>query len=137
MDTTTTMVDKPESRSSSDGDKGSSEERFRYIGFNVFPSKVPEFWKDEAERKAHLDKVQEAHGKFVPLSRSNSLVAARAISGTERWMLTVTSALMAISPFLPWFRFTRGSEKLYYSGISLLLNMGPIREYLALGSGLL
>lgn len=132
------MAEKHESRTPSDGEgERSSEDRFRYIGFNVFPGKAPEFWKNETERKEHLEKVRETGGKFVPLSRSNSLVAARAMSATERWMLTVTSALMAASPFLPWFTFTRGTESLSYSGVSLLLHAGSVREYLALGPGLL
>jgi hypothetical protein len=114
-----------------------SEERFRYIGFNVFSGKAREFWKDDSERQAHLAHVRESGGRFVPLSRSNSLVAARAISAPERWMLTATSALMALSPLLPWFSFTRGSEKLSYSGLSLLFHAGAIRQYLALGPGLL
>ena len=114
-----------------------SEERFRYIGFNVFSGKAREFWKDDSERQAHLAHVRESGGRFVPLSRSNSLVAARSVSAPERWMLTATSALMAVSPFLPWFSFTRGSEKLSYSGISLFLHAGAVRQYLALGPGLL
>jgi hypothetical protein len=114
-----------------------SEERFRYIGFNVYSGSAPEFWKDDSERQSHLAHVRESGGRFVPLSRSNSLVAARSISAPERWMLTLSSALMAVSPLLPWFTFTRGTEKLSYSGLSLILNAGVVREYFALGPGIL
>lgn len=115
----------------------SSDERFRYIGFDVFPKSVREFWKDDSEKQAHLAHVRETGGKFVPLSRSNSIVAAGSISRPERVMLAVTSLLMAVSPFLPWFAFTRGDVKFSYSGISLLFGTGAVKEYLALGPGIL
>jgi hypothetical protein len=115
----------------------SDEERFRYIGFNVFPKDVREFWKDDSEKQAHLAHVRESGGKFVPLSRSNSIVAAGSLSRFERLMLTFTSLLLAISPLLPWFSFTRGEQKFSYSGFSLLFQSGVVREYLGLGPGLL
>lgn len=114
-----------------------ADERYRYIGFDVFPAGGGEFWKDDGERQAHLAHVRESGGKFVPLSRSNSIVAAGAISAPERLMLSITSLLLAISPLLPWFSFTRGGEKFFYSGIVMLFKAGVVREYLALGPGLL
>jgi len=136
MDTVLRMAEEKDSRSNPDG-VSSPEDRYRYIGFDVFPGAAPEFWKNDEERKAHLEKVHTTGGKFVPLTRSNSLVAARAISPFERWTLVVTSALMVVSPFLPWFSFTRGTETLSYSGISLLLNVGSVQGFLSLGPGLL
>lgn len=136
METVLRMAEEKDDKRSSEGDL-SPEERYRYIGFNVFPGKAQEFWKTEEERKAHLEKVRETGGKFVPLTRSNSFVAARAMSSFEHWTLVVTSALMAASPILPWFSFTRGTETLSYSGISLLMNVGSVREFLSLGPGLL
>jgi len=130
--------DKPRAdRPSSSGQEQIPEERFRYIGFEVFPKHIREFWKSDGERQEHVAHVRETGGRFVPLSRSNSMVAAGAISLPERITLTLTSALLAVSPFMPWFSFTRGDTKFSYSGISLLLNWGPVREFLALGSGLL
>jgi len=114
-----------------------AEERFRYIGFNVFPKGIQEFWKNDGEKQAHLAHVRESGGKFVPLSRSNSIVAAGSLSKAERLMLTLTSLLMAVSPLLPWFSFTRGEQKFYYSGLSVLFHLGVVREYLGLGPGLL
>lgn len=136
METVLRMAEEKDERPKSGGES-SPEDRYRYIGFNVFPAKAPEFWKSEEERKTHLEKVRETHGRFVPLTRSNSLVAARAISGFERWTLICTSLLMAISPLLPWFSFTRGTETLSYSGISVLMHAGSVHGYLALGPGLL
>lgn len=123
--------------SSSSGQDGVPEERFRYIGFEVFPKHVREFWKSDSEKQEHLAHVRESGGRFVPLSRSNSMVAAGALSMPERLTLTLTSLLLALSPFMPWFSFTRGDAKFSYAGFSLLLNMGPVREFLSLGPGML
>ena len=136
METVLRMAEEKHEKRNSE-DEVTPEERYRYIGFNVFPGKAQEFWKTDEERKAHTEKIRETGGKFVPLTRSNSLVAARAMSPFERWTLVITSALMAASPFLPWFSFTRGTENLSYSGISLLMNVGSVRGFLALGPGLL
>ena len=135
METALRMAEEKDERRNSE--EVSPEERYRYIGFNVFPGKAQEFWKTDEERKAHTEKIRETGGKFVPLTRSNSLVAARAMSPFERWTLVVTSALMAASPFLPWFSFTRGTETLSYSGISLFMHMGSVTGFLSLGPGLL
>lgn len=134
------MVDqdppRPAGKRASESDP-SSDERFRYIGFDVFPKGNVEFWKNDSEKQAHLAHVREAGGKFVPLSRSNSIVAAGSVSTPERVMLTITSLLLAVSPFLPWFAFTRGDVKFSYSGISLLFQSGAVKEFLGLGPGIL
>ena len=114
-----------------------AEERYRYIGFEIFPRRFREFWSSDAEQKQYVEHVKEAHGKFVPLSRSNSIVAAQSMSMFERVVLTISSALLVIAPLLPWFSFSRGDERFVYSGYVLLLKAGTVLEYFSLGPGLL
>jgi len=117
------------------GPAPSADDRYRYIGFDVFPGKIRKFWKDDSERDGYLSHVREAHGKFVPLSRANSIVAAQAMSNTERLLIAMGSLLLVLAPFFPWFSFTRGTEKFMYSGYTILLKTGPIMKFLSLGSG--
>lgn len=114
-----------------------AEDRYRYIGFEVFPKRIREFWKSDADRMAHLAHVREAGGRFVPLSRSNSMVASDPLSLSDRIVLTIGSILLLMAPLMPWFSFTRGDEKLVYSGYVLLFKAGAILEYFSLGPGLL
>ena len=113
----------------------SADDRYRYIGFDVFPKQTKPFWKSDAEQKAHLDHVREAGGHFVPLTRSNSIMAAPAISRAERIMIGLSSLLLFLSPFLPWFSVSRSGERFVYSGYVMLLKTGPILDFLSLGPG--
>ena len=115
----------------------SNDDRFRYIGFDVFPKDESDFWNDESERARHLSRVKKAGGKFVPLSRSDSIVASQSMNPWERYILSGCSVALLAAPFATWFSFTRGDEAMSYSGLSLLFGMGPIMEYLALGAGAL
>lgn len=115
----------------------SKDERYRYIGFDVFPRDESDFWKDESEHARHLARVKKAGGKFVPLSRSDSIVASQSLSTWERYVLGGCSVALLAAPFATWFSFTRGDEAMSYSGLSLLTGMGAIMEYLALGAGAL
>jgi hypothetical protein len=119
------------------GSDAQASERYRYIGFDVFPKRAKEFWKSDAERATHLAHVRETGARFVPLSRSNSLVASPVLSGFERIVLTLTSLLLVAAPFMPWFVFTREGERLSYSGFSMLANTGTVMSYLSMGAGLL
>jgi len=122
---------------SAKGNDASAEDRFRYIGFDVYPGRIREFWKSDSERISYLTRVKETAGRFIPLNRSNSFVASSSISLTERIILTLSSLLLLISPALPWFSFTRGDETFSYSGLSVLMGAGSITSYLAMGSGIL
>jgi hypothetical protein len=115
----------------------SKDERYRYIGFDVFPRDESDFWNNESEHARHLARIKKAGGKFVPLSRSDSIVASQSLNKWERYILSGCSLALLAAPFATWFSFTRGDETMSYSGLSLLLGMGPIMDYLSLGAGAL
>jgi hypothetical protein len=117
--------------------EATAEERFRYIGFEVFPRRVREFWKSDSERAEHLGKVREKGGKFTPLSRDNSIVAVGELSLAERLVLTFSSVLLIVAPFLPWFTFSRGGERFSYSGLRMVTEAGTVMNFFSLGPGLL
>lgn len=114
-----------------------AEDRYRYIGFDVYPGDIKEFWRSDAEKNSYLARVKETAGRFVPLSRANSFVAAAVLSLTERIILTVCSLVLLASPFLPWFTFSRGEETFSYSGIAVAMNAGSITHFFGMGSGIL
>lgn len=122
-------------RAATNGGDSVGDERYRYIGFDVFPKRMREFWRSDEERNTYLKRVHETAGRFVPLSRANSFVATQALSGFERMILTLSSALMVVAPALPWFSFTRGEERFAYSGLALLMNIGSVTSYLSMGAG--
>jgi hypothetical protein len=131
------MSDQKDMRNEAAANPEAADDRFRYIGFSVYPGKIKEFWHSDAEKNSHLARVKETAGRFVPLSRANSFVSASALSLTERIILTICSLALVVAPFLPWFSFTRAEQAFSYSGISLAMNAGSITHFLGMGSGLL
>ena len=131
------MAEQEKTRTQAETDGSGAEDRYRYIGFEVFPRRIREFWKSDTEKSRHLAHVKETGGKFQPLSRSNSIVAAQSLSMSERIILTFSSLLLIVSPLFPWFSFTRGDEKFVYSGFVMLLKAGSVLDFLSLGPGLL
>jgi hypothetical protein len=130
------MTDQEEKKpAKTKGEESSAEERYRYIGFDVFPKQAKPFWKSDSEEKSHLEHVKESGGHFVPLSRSNSIMAAPAISRAERLMIGLSSLLLLLSPFLPWFSVSRGGERFVYSGYVMLLEAGAVMDFISLGQG--
>jgi hypothetical protein len=105
-------------------------ERYQYIGFEVFSDKPQSFWKNDEERKSYIQQVKAELGSLY----RNSVVYAAVISKVDRIFITVASVMMILAPFLPWFRVKTlyGSES--FLGITGLFSMGgmvvPLSIYL-------
>ncbi len=110
-----------------------SEERFRYIGFDVYPSKSSSVFKDTAEEQKYLDKIRKRGTSWSALDRDFSLVNVPAFSSADRLILTVFSFLLVLSFFLPWFSFKWGEQTYSFSALTALLNVGKISDFVALG----
>ncbi len=76
--------------------------RFRYIGFDVFPGKPKDLFKSDAEKKKYEELNQEKRSKGEILREQCTLLEER-ISGLDRLVLTVASIVVLLSLFLPWY----------------------------------
>jgi hypothetical protein len=112
------------------------ETRYRYIGFEVYPKKPKRFWKSDEEKRRLLEEVKKKSAKTAVEERDHSLVRALVFSGVDRMILTVTSLLLTISFFLPWFS-VRGE---YFSfkilGVGYFLKLGTLLGYAPLSGTL-
>lgn len=101
----------PETKPSSTVDAQVSDERYRYIGFDVYPKHVPPFWKSEQEQQQHLDHVRSGTG-VSSLERENSLLHDESMTATDRIVLTIAGSLLAATTLLPWvsFRTIQGTD---------------------------
>jgi hypothetical protein len=79
------------------------EKRFKYVGFDVQPGKIKDLFKSEAEKEEWVEKVRERRKKSGSRIRDASSFEKPRVAGYEKAVLTVTSLLMVISLFLPWF----------------------------------
>lgn len=109
------------------------DERYRYIGFDVYPAKAERVFKDPAEEQLYLEKVKKKEKSLPGFERDFSLVYVPAFTRSDKIILTVFSFLLTIGFFLPWVSFTRMGTKLSFSGLTALLNIGKISDFIALG----
>jgi len=76
--------------------------RFKYVGFEVHPGKIGDMFKSEAEKEKWVENVREKRKGGSRLRERNSFDEPR-VAGYEKIVLTITSLLLVVSLFLPWF----------------------------------
>ena len=109
------------------------DERYRYIGFDVYPAKAERVFKDPAEEKLYLEKIKRKEKTLPGFERDFSLVYVPAFTKADKIILTVFSFLLTASFFLPWVSFTQLGTKFSFSALTALLNIGKISDFIALG----
>jgi len=109
------------------------DERYRYIGFDVYPAKAERVFKDPAEEKLYLEKIKRKEKTLPGFERDFSLVYVPAFTKADKIILTVFSFLLTASFFLPWVSFTQLGTKFTFSALTALLNIGKISDFIALG----
>lgn len=89
----------------------SEAQRFSYIGFEVFPGKPKDLFKNEAERDQLVKSVKARREKGDTIRDHNTLMEER-LSGGERLVLTLACLVILGSLFLPWFSaYTETEQK--------------------------
>jgi len=84
-------------------------ERFRYIGFEVFPKHIPRFWKSDVEAREYLDRVSVGAGESS-LVRDFSLLQQEAMGRVDRIVLTITGILLLATMVMPWAGYTTAAR---------------------------
>jgi hypothetical protein len=110
-------------------DKISEDLRFKYIGLEIFPKKVKDFWKDEEEKRKYLEKIKEEKSQATLLDRDYSLVKVSVFSKTDKIVLSITSFLLAISLFIPWFSVRGEHLHSSYIGLGIIFKLGTLFGY--------
>lgn len=80
----------------------SEDQRYRYIGFEVYPGKPKDLFKSEAEKEQLVDAVVKRRTRGEILRDQCTLLIER-VSGTERLFLAAASIVVLLSLFLPWY----------------------------------
>lgn len=78
------------------------EQRFRYIGFDVFPGKPRDLFRSESEKQSLVKTIQlrrERHDRV----RENSPLLEKRVSSFDRLIMTVGCVVILLSLFLPWY----------------------------------
>jgi hypothetical protein len=93
------MVQNDQKETSAEG----SDLRYRYIGFDVYGSKVKRFFKSDEEKKQHEQAVKEYSKSHYSSIRSGTEVAKELLPASNRIILTLTSLGLIVGSLLPWF----------------------------------
>jgi len=116
--------------------KTTEETRYRYIGFDVYPKKSKKFWKGEQEKKNYLEEVKKRGFGSALAESGHSLIRAVVFTKVDRLVLTVTSLLLTISFFLPWFSIRGEFFSSQVLGFGFFLKMGTLFGYAPLSGSL-
>ncbi len=80
----------------------SDKDRFRYIGFEVFPGKPKDLFKSDAEKQKLIDARREKKKKGE-IIREECILFEERVSTFDRIILAIASVVMVASLFVPWF----------------------------------
>ncbi len=80
-----------------------SDERYKYVGFDVFPGKIGSIFKSDEEHKSLIQKVMNKFNRSEGEVRDRCTLIEERISKLERYFLTLAAVLMIAALFTPWF----------------------------------
>lgn len=80
----------------------SESQRFRYIGFEVFPDQPKELFDSDSEKKRleDINKLKREQGNIL---RENCTLLEERVSSGDRIVMMIASAAIVIALFLPWY----------------------------------
>jgi hypothetical protein len=81
-----------------------SEVRFRYIGFGIYPKRIPKFWKSDAEADEYAKRINLGDGLSTE-GRDFSLLHVVPVSKADRIVVTIVAVVMLATLAMPWVNF--------------------------------
>ena len=82
----------------------SDKERFKYVGFDVFPGRVKDLFRSDAEKDKLVDWVrQKRTNRDLGALRDDCTLLEARVSLSDRVVLTVACLFMVAALFFPWY----------------------------------
>ncbi len=82
--------------------KISEKERWKYIGFDVFPGEPKDLFQSEDEKKKLVEGVRARLAHHEHLRTDCTLLEER-VSASDRMFLAIASVVVVLALFLPWY----------------------------------
>ena len=79
------------------------EDRFKYIGFDVFPGKAGNIFKSEEERRSLVERVRAKLSRSQSEVRDGCTLLEVRLSRVEKGFLTAAAVALIVALFIPWF----------------------------------
>jgi len=111
-----------------------SDVRFRYIGFGIYPKRIPRFWKSDAEADEYAKRINLGDGLSTE-GRDFSLLHVVPVSKADRIVVTIVAVIMLATVAMPWvsFRTISGTDFTLTWGGALGTLMGGLSTAFAGG----
>jgi len=106
---------------------------FKYLGFEINPGKVQDFWKSEEERKKYLKDIKGRGGQLSVLDRESSLLNVQLMRSADKIISFIGNIILVIAFFLPVYSISLSGKSISGSAISFFLNLPFIGSYAAWG----
>ena len=106
---------------------------YRFLGFDVYPGKVKDFWKSDDEKKNFVKQVKASGGQISVLDRDTALLNIKSMTIIDKAISIIGGALLILAFFLPVYSIDPSGRGISGSGISYFLNLPFIGSYAAWG----
>ena len=113
--------------------KTDSDAIYRYLGFDVYPGKVDDFWKSDDEKKSFVRQVKASHGQISILDRDTAILNIKSMTAVDKAVSIIGGAILVLAFFLPVYSIDPSGRGISGSGISYFLNLPFIGSYAAWG----
>lgn len=113
-----------------------ADDVFRFLGFEIHPGKIKDFWKSETEKKEFVGHVKARSGKLSVIDRDGSLLSQVSMSVSDRIISLIGGAILIIAFFLPVYSVGPSGRVASGSAISYFLNLPFVGSYAAWGGGM-
>lgn len=102
---------------------------YKYLGFEIHPGKIKDFWDSEEEKKKYVKGVQARGGQISVLDRDASIVNIRLMTSADKIVSIIGSIILIIAFFLPVYSIDVYGNNLSGSAISFFLNLPYVGSY--------
>lgn len=113
--------------------KPDSDAIYRYLGFDVYPGKVDDFWKSDDEKKRFVRQVKARDGQISLLDRDTAILNIKSMTVVDKAVSIIGGAILILAFFLPVYSIDPSGRGISGSAISYFLNLPFISSYAASG----
>ncbi len=113
--------------------KPDSDAIYKFLGFDVYPGKVENFWKSDDEKKHFVRQVKARNGQISVLDRDTALLNIKSMTIVDKAISIIGGAILILAFFLPVYSIDPSGRGISGSGISYFLNLPFIAGYAAWG----
>jgi hypothetical protein len=113
--------------------KPDSDAIYRYLGFDVYPGNVEDFWKTDDEKKRFIRQVKARDGQISILDRDTAILNIKSMTVVDKAVSIIGGAILIMAFFLPVYSIDPSGRGISGSAISYFLNLPFIGSYAASG----